>query len=172
MKVSRLIFRMWYYFRVGYTTYLSFLLGLATTLITVYYLAINNIPMLQSLFPHFGIFVVIALVVGLPTACLIGWYHLKGSSLWESEIDIGVEANPYVYKMQPGYWAEAFTPLYLELLIGVKKILEKEGMLSEEEKKRIEDLEKKIEILMKGGYLGVPRKKGNLPVQRFEKTKS
>ena len=162
MKVSKLVFRMWYYFRVGYSTYLSFLLGLATTLVTVYYLAITNIPMLQAVFPHFGIFVIIALVLGIPTACLIGWYHLKGSSLWESEIDIGVEANPYYYKLQPGHMTEAFTPLYLELLRGLKKILAKEGMLSEEEKKRIEDLEKKIEILMKGGYLGVPRKKVNL----------
>jgi len=168
MKVSKLFFRMWYYFRVGYSTYLSFLLGLATTLVTVYYLAITNIPMLQAVFPHFGIFVIIALVLGIPTACLIGWYHLKGSSLWESEIDIGVEANPYYYKMQPGYWLEAFTPLYLELLRGLKKILAKEGMLSEEEKKRIEDLEKKVEILIKGGYVGMPRKKINLQRRRQE----
>ena len=89
---------MWYYFRVGYSTYLSFLLGFATTLVTVYYLAITNIPVLEALFPHFGIFAVIALIVGVPTACIIGWFHLKGSSLWKSEIDIGVEANPYLYK--------------------------------------------------------------------------
>jgi hypothetical protein len=162
MKASNFAFRMWYYFRVGYTTYLSFLLGFATTFVTVYYLAITNIPTLQALFPHFGLFAVVALVVGVPTACIIGWFHMKGSSLWKSEVDITVEANPYLYKMYPGYWIEAFTPLYLELLGGVKKILEKEGMLSEEERGRIEDLEKKLEILMKGGFVGVPKTRADM----------
>jgi len=162
MKGSRFIFRVWYYFRVGYSTYLSFLLGFATTLVTVYYLAITNMPMLQTVFPHFGLFAVIALIVGVPTACLIGWFHMKGSSLWKSEVDITVEANPYLYKMYPGYWTEAFTPLYLELLGGVKKILEKEGMLSEEERGRIKDLEEKLETLIKGGYVGVPKTRANM----------
>ena len=157
MKVSNFAFRMWYYFRIGYGTYLSFLLGFATTFVTLYYLAITNIPQLQSVFPHFWLFVIIGLIVGIPTACGIGWFHVKGSALWKSEIDIASEANPYLYKMYPGYWLEAFTPLYLELLMGLKKILEKEGMLSEEEKSRIKDLEEKLETLIKGGYVGVPK---------------
>jgi hypothetical protein len=162
MKGSRFIFRMWYYFRVGYTTYLSFLLGFATTIVTVYYLAITSIPALLAVFPHFWAFVILGLLVGVPTSCFIGWYHMKGSSLWKSEVDITVEANPYLYKMYPGYWIEAFTPLYLELLGGVKKILEKEGMLSEEERGRIEELEKKLEILMKGGFVGVPKTRADM----------
>ena len=162
MGGSRFVFRMWYYFRVGYSTYLSFLLGFATTIVTVYYLAITNIPALQAVFPHFGLFVIIGLLVGVPTSCLVGWFHMKGSSLWKSEVDITVEANPYLYKMYPGYWIEAFTPLYLELLGGVKKILEKEGMLSEEERRRIKDLEEKLEMLMKGGYVGVPKTRANM----------
>jgi hypothetical protein len=108
MRGSRFIFSVWYYFRVGYSTYLSFLLGFATTLVTVYYLAITNMPMLQAVFPHFGLFAVIALIVGVPTACLIGWFHMKGSSLWKSEVDITVEANPYLYKMYPGLLAGSF----------------------------------------------------------------
>ena len=162
MKASNFAFRMWYYFRVGYSTYLSFLLGIATTFVTVYYLAISNIPQLRAVFPHFGLFVGIALVIGIPVACGIGWFHIKGSALWKSEIDIASEANPYLYKMYPGYWLEAFTPLYLELLMGLKKILEKEGMLTEEERRRIKDLEEKLETLIKGGYVGVPRTRADM----------
>jgi len=44
----------------------------------------------------------------------------------------------------------------------VKKILEKEGMLSEEERGRIEDLEKKLETLVKGGYVGVPKTRADM----------
>jgi hypothetical protein len=64
--------------------------------------------------------------------------------------------------MYPGYWIEAFTPLYLELLGGVKKILEKEGMLSEEERGKIRDLEEKLEILIKGGYVGAPKTRADM----------
>jgi len=157
MKVSRLAFRMWYYFRLGYTTYLTFLLGFATTLVTVYYLAITNIPALRDVFPHFLWFAIIALVIGVPVSCLLGWFHMKGSALYSSEVDISVEANPYLYKIQPGYWQEAFTPLYLELLRGMKAMLEKQGMLSKEDKERIEDIEKKLATLIKGGYVGAMR---------------
>lgn len=162
MKGSRFVFRMWYYFRVGYSTYLSFLLGFVTTFVTVYYLAITSIPALLAVFPHFWAFVILGLLVGVPTSCLVGWFHMKGSALWKAEVDIAAEANPYLYKMYPGYWTEVFTPLYLELLGGVKKILEKEGMLSEEERGRIRDLEEKLEILMKGGYVGVPKTRADM----------
>jgi len=52
-KTVSFVFRMWYYFRLGYTTHLTFLLGFATALITVYYLAITNIQVLLNVFPHF-----------------------------------------------------------------------------------------------------------------------
>jgi len=125
-KTVSFVFRMWYYFRLGYTTYLTFLLGFATTLITVYYLAIINIQVLLNVFPHFLWFAITAIVVGVPISCLLGWIHMKGSALYSSEVDISVEANPYFYKMYPGYWKEAFMPLYLELLRGMKVMLEKE----------------------------------------------
>jgi hypothetical protein len=166
MSISNFIFRMWYYFRIGYATYLTFLLGLATTLVTVYYLAIQNIPALLGVFPHFAPFVVISIAVGVPLSCGVGWYHLKGTTLWQSELDISVEANPYYYKMFPGYWKEAFTPVYLEVLRGIKKVLENQNTLSEDDKKRIEDLEQKLQTLIEGGYIGSPRARKGARTQR------
>ena len=140
------------------------MLGIVTTLITVYYLAIQNIPALLNVFPHFSIFAVLSIALGVPLSCGIGWYHLKGTALWQSELDIAAEANPYYYKMYPGYWKETFTPVYLEVLRGVKKILENQKTLSEDDKKRMEDLEKKLQTLIEGGYVGTPRaRKGAQP---------
>jgi len=139
-------------------------LGIVTTLITVYYLAIQNIPALLNVFPHFSIFAVLSIALGVSLSCGIGWYHLKGTALWQSELDIAAEANPYYYKMYPGYWKETFTPVYLEVLRGVKKILENQKTLSEDDKKRMEDLEKKLQTLIEGGYVGTPRaRKGAQP---------
>lgn len=62
--------------------------------------------------------------------------------------------------MPSGFWKEAFAPLYLEVLRGMKKMLEKQAILTEEDKRRIEDLEKKLQTLIEGGYVGVPKARG------------
>ena len=76
-KVYRLATGAWYYFRLGYSTYLTFLLGYASTLVTVYFLAIKNMPVLLEIFPNFELFSVIATVIGVPLSIGIGWLHLK-----------------------------------------------------------------------------------------------
>jgi len=157
--LRRYLFRSWYYFRLGYGTYATFLLGYVTTLVTVYYLAIKNVPDLLELFPHFATFAVVATVVGGPVIVLIGWAHLKRSQAYSAELDISYEANPYLYKMYPGYWSEAFTPLYLEIARFLKAISEREGLLSEEDRKRLDEIERKLEVLTQGGYVGTPRRK-------------
>jgi len=162
MKKTNFLFRVWFYFRIGYGTYLTFILGIGSTLVTVYYLAVNNIQFLQSVFPAFWIFSVISLVVGIPAAVILGWYHVKGSTIFKSEQDITVEANPYNYKVPPGFWQEAFTPVYLELLKGMVKMLNKQGLLTAEEQEQIRQLENKLETLIQGGLIGAPKTKADL----------
>lgn len=99
MNIEELASRSWFYFRVGYGTYLTFLLGYGSTLVTVYYLAIRNIPELQKLFDRFWLFALLATIVGAPLSAIIGWVHTKRSALWKSEMDISVEENPYHCKL-------------------------------------------------------------------------
>ena len=158
---TRWIYRAWYYFRQGYSTYLTFVLGYASTLVTVYYLAIQNMPPLLDIFPHFTEFAILATVVGAPLAVAIGWVHMKRSRLFSSEQDISVEANPYNYKLPPGYWGEAFMPVTLAQLRMLRKLSESRGFLTDTEKAQLDELEKKMETLIRGGYVGSPRRKLN-----------
>ena len=151
--------RLWFYFRMGYATYLTFLLGFISTLITVYYLAIKNIPYLLDVFPHFVPFAVLATIIGLPFSIGVGWVHYKRSPAFSSEVDIQVEANPYYFKLPPGYNREVYAPLYLEILLLLKRLLEGEKMLSSEDRARIENLERKLQVLIDGGLVGTPRRK-------------
>jgi hypothetical protein len=155
---TRWIYRSWYYFRLGYGTYLTFILGYVSTLVTVYYLAIKNMPTLLDVFPRFVPFAVLATVIGTPLAVLIGWVHLKRSKLFSSEQDIAAEANPYNYKLVPGYWREALAPLMLTQLRILKKLSEAEGLLADSDKNEIEELEKKMMILLNGGHVGSPKR--------------
>jgi len=162
MRIEELASRSWYYFRIGYNTYLVFLLGYSSTLVTVYYLAIRNIPELQSLFQRFWLFAVLATVIGVPASVMIGWVHMKRSSLMKAEMDIAVEANPYYYKLPPGYWKDAAFPVYLKTLRLVRALSEKANLLTKEEEAEIDELEKKLKILLEGGYVGAPRRKLDL----------
>jgi len=158
LSLDRVVYRAWYYFRIGYATYLTFLFGYVSTLVTVYYLAIRSAPPLLEIFPRFLPFALLATLIGVPLSVGVGWVHLKRSKLYSSEVDVGVESNPYNYKMIPGFWREAFTPFYLEMLIQIERLLETQDLLGEEDKKRIRSLKEKMQILIDGGYVGTPRR--------------
>lgn len=155
----RWIYRAWFYFRQGYSTYLTFLLGYVSTIVTVYYLAIRNMPPLLDLFPHFASFAVLGTVIGVPLAVVIGWVHMKRSLLYSSEQDIAVEANPYMYKLAPGWTKEAYFPaLALQIRI-LRKLAEAKGLLTESERSEIDELERKVSTLLEGGHLGNPKRR-------------
>jgi len=159
MSSLRFATRLWFYFRIGYATYLTIILGYASTLITVYYLAIKSIPELLNVFPRFVPFAVLATIIGLPLSIGVGWMHYKRSPAFSSELDIQYEVNPYYFKLPPGYNLEVFGPLYLELLVLLKRLVDGQQMLNEEDKARIEKLEQKLQVLVDGGFVGTPRRK-------------
>ncbi len=140
--------------------YLSFILAAVNVMVTVYYLAINNIPDLKLVFPNFASWALTVTLVGIPASVFIGWLHLKRSPAFRSEMDISVESNPYYYKLPPGYWKDALVPVMLETMKLNIKLLKKET-LSESEMKSLNELQEKLEHLIEGGRID-PTK--NLPV--------
>src|SRR5881296_3732147 len=108
-------FRAWYYLRTGYSLYLAFLITAANALVTVYYLAIKSVPQLEAVFPTFMSWAAVMASIFVPVAVLLGWVHFKRIPAYRSEVDITVEANPYYYKLPPGYWKEALVPTMLEI---------------------------------------------------------
>ncbi len=149
---KKLPFRAWYYFRVGYVQYFTFILALANMFTITYYLAITNDPSLKIVFPSFSAYVIISTLIGIPILVIVGFVHLKRSHAYTSEIDISVESNPYNYKLYPGILRECMAPLYLELLVLGRKYLSDEK-LTEEEIKKLEILQEKLEFISKGGNL-------------------
>ena len=88
-------YRVWYYFRNGWTVYFAFIFGAINTLVVTYYLAIERIPSLYSVFPSFGYYFLAASVIGIPLLTLVGWVHWKKSGARRAEVDVNYEANPY-----------------------------------------------------------------------------
>lgn len=140
---------------------MTFLLGYASTLVTVYYLAIKSIPSLLDIFPKFVPFAVISTAIGVPLSIGIGWVHLKRSGLYSSEADISVESNPYQYKLTPGVAMEVNTPASLIQLQILRKLAEANGLLTPSEKSELDNLERKLKLLLEGGFVGTPRTHAN-----------
>ena len=89
------IFRLWQYFRVGWATYFGFIFAALNTIITTYYLAIDNIGFLQVIFPTFGHYVITVIAIGIPCLIGVGYIHTKRTPAYKEEAKIKVESNPH-----------------------------------------------------------------------------
>ncbi len=150
MNARRLLFRSWYYFRTGYSTYISFLLGVATTFVTVYYLAIDHIAPLKELFPNFWTFSLAGSIVGVVVCVLVGYSHLKRTQAYSAEVTVGVEANPYTRMSTPGKELKVSWPLNRMFIAFMRSTGKKLGTLTPEAEAELNRLDKMIGRLLDG----------------------
>ena len=128
----------------------------AINVLTVtYFLAIENYPVLQAIFPTFGHYIAIVVGIGVPLLVLVGYFHYKRSQAYAAEAEINIEANPYWYKIPPGWNREVVFPLYLNMINLMLK-MSKNEKLTTDELEKMSDLQKSLSDLIDGGYIGKP----------------
>ena len=154
--MNKLIFRFWYFFRTGWMTYFAFLFSAVNTLVVTYYLAIESYPFLIEIFPSFAHYVGLAVIIGIPVLAAVGYTHYKRMPAYSSEVDIGIERNPYVFKLQPGWNQKVVFPMYRLLTIMLLKLSNNEK-LSENEVNEVKKVLTDIENLSKGGWINKPK---------------
>jgi len=91
-------FRGWFYFRQGWSTYFAFIFAAINTLVVTYYLAIENIPFLQIIFPSFSTYFVFGVLLGIPLLILVGYAHQKKTASYKAEATIYYESNPHALR--------------------------------------------------------------------------
>ena len=143
---QNLLFRAWFYFRTGWQTYFAFILAAINTLTVTYFLAIENYPSLQTVFPSFEIYILITVSIGIPLLIFIGYVHFKRSRSFKSEADVLIESNPYQRRNTVN--SEIILRLNLQLMSTLLKVAKKED-LSEEEIEEITQLHDEILKLSK-----------------------
>lgn len=153
MSKKRTGFRAWFYLRMGYTIYWAFLIMGINTLTVTYYLAIERAPFLQLIFPSFAHYAVIIVGIAVPVLILTGFVHYKKIPGYKSEAEVTVEQNPYQFKLTPGFWLHVIMPFFRLQSEILMKISENKK-LTEEEIVKMKELQKKMDHLLKGGYVG------------------
>ncbi|SHO42678.1 conserved hypothetical protein [Nitrosotalea sinensis] len=128
-------FRIWYYVRQGYGTYLVFIVAVTNLMITSYYLAIKDIPSIHYIFPNFLAFVLFVISVGLPLSFLLGYWHYKKSRAQHSQLEIEVEVSP-------------LTPMFIQTFLIVQKLANRTE-LSKEDIDRINAINATMDKIMK-----------------------
>lgn len=148
-------FRLFYYFRLGYGTYLAMFIGLINVLTTTYFLAGKNITWLHEIFPSFESYILSCIIIGTPIVVIAGWLHFKKIGTYTQEVAISQQFSPYNYKFPPGFNKEVFGPSYLAILqLNIKRINGEK--LTKEELESILSLEKKLTDLIDGRFAGNP----------------
>jgi len=134
-----LLFRIWYYFRTGWGTYFAFIFAAVNTLVVTYYLAIDKLPVLKTIFPSFITYVLVSVAIAIPLLTAAGYIHFKKSTAYKAEVDISVESHPHMKRLLVSN--EAIMILFLKMSDVIIKIGKNEK-LDEKELKEIEEVQK------------------------------
>ena len=149
-----MIFRSWFYLRVGYGIYIAFLIGFVSNIIVIYKLAIADTS-LVSVFPHLTEFAILAVVIASPLSVIIGLYHMRRTAAFAADATVSMEANPYVYKIIPGKEREVTVPLSI---MTARVLLKLAGdKLTPEEKQELEEVLAKADKLLLGHSVGLKK---------------
>jgi hypothetical protein len=167
----KVIFRAWFYFRQGYNLYLAFIIGFASNIVVLFRLGVEPNKTLLGIFPTLGIFTAIGLLVAIPIGIVTGLYHMKRTGAYAADASVATEANPYIYKVVPGKEREVFLPLWILTARGLAKMLDQQATTTPAERKELEDLLSKANLLLEGQYVGIPRQQGvhTFPVTEGDK---
>jgi len=140
------IFRYWFYFRIGWSQYFAFIFAAINTLTVTYFLAVDNYPILQSIFPTFIHYIAMVILIGFPMLLLIGYSHFKRTEGFKAEADVSMESNPHMKRILTN--SEKILELNFQITELLLKIGNK-GKIEDEEMKNIENLQKELREYIK-----------------------
>jgi hypothetical protein len=119
----------WWEFRTGHSTYLIFLLTFVNFVLISYRLLIEKIPIFQTLIPDLWIFALLFLVIYVPAAIIIGYWHRRTQLKVENTITM--QQNPFFAKLfrvlidvQLGNMSKEEIEKYRNLLLDIEKKME------------------------------------------------
>ena len=134
-------FRGWFYFRTGWATYFAFIVAAINALTVTFFLAIEEYPSLNVIFPTFFHYVTIVVGIGVPALILVGYVHYKKSKSYRAEQDILIEASPHFRRILLN--TEVLLPSYLKLTELMVKLSENRK-LTDKELEEVSKLQQKL----------------------------
>jgi len=89
--------RRWFDFRQGHSVYLIFLLTFANFILIFHRLLIERIEFLNEIFNELWVFVLVFIIIYIPSSIMIGAWHRK--TQFRVEADVMIRQNPLLAKI-------------------------------------------------------------------------
>ena len=148
-RLKRIILRSRLYYSMGIS-----IIGLPLTFLGFsrnLYSLIDNLPLMDIIFPTFERFLMIGGVSLVPVCAVMGYLWMR-SPFWREEKRAPAERNPFNFQLAPG----RDSILYSGNLIGQNNMLrlfDKFETITEEEREEFERYLDRMKLLSKGGSL-------------------
>src|SRR5574341_1622851 len=125
--------RRWLDFRNGHGVYLIFAIAFIQFVVLTYTLAVERVSYLKDLFPSMWTWGAVFVVIYVPAAIIIGHLHRKFQIPTETRQLL--DANPFIYYVQPGREKLVHFPAYiLDLQSRIQLMLMQNAMADAMEK--------------------------------------
>lgn len=129
------------------------MLGAINVLTSTYFLAVDQIPVIKSIFPTFEIYVITGVVVAIPIVTATGYIHFKRLGAHSADTSVVAQNFIFNYRMPPGFTIDVYGPAYKMILKLALKRASSEK-LTADEIKEIDDLRERLRHLIEGGSTG------------------
>jgi hypothetical protein len=125
--------RRWLDFRNGHSVYLVFTIAFIQFVVLTYTLAIERISFLKEIFPSMWMWGLLFIAIYMPAAVIIGHLHRKFQI--PTETRQLMDANPFIYYVQPGREKLVHMPAYiLDLKVRIQWMMMQNAMADAIEK--------------------------------------
>ena len=134
-------------------------MGYASNIAVLYKLVVVDNKVLAPEFSSLTVFTIFGILVSVPTAIVLGLFHVRRTGAYAADASLSVESNPYTYKLIPGKEREVLVPLMILTARGLAKVLEKQDSLDPREKAQFDRVLSKAATLMQGGTIGLTKQR-------------
>ena len=92
------LLRYWTYFRRGHSVYLMFALTFLNFIVIQWRLLIVEIQLLEALFQHIYVFIILFFIIYIPLATIIGWIDYQRGAMPVDQL-LAIRANPWAHDL-------------------------------------------------------------------------
>jgi len=89
--------RRWQEFRWGHGVYLIFAFSFLSFLLITYRFLVEYVTFLERLFPNLTFYAIIGLIIYVPTATIVGYFHR--TKQLKTDMTLAQEQNPYTLEI-------------------------------------------------------------------------
>lgn len=135
--------------RQFYSAYIALFVAITNWITIQYRLVLEQLPVLNIIFPNIIIFTVVAAII-FTIISILGGHYIHRKRQFRIEQSLATEENPYLYRATPGKERDLMIPMSVFHLEILEEILRSQHALTDEKRKQFEFYREQLNRLING----------------------